>query len=244
MSQNQNQNQNPHRDSTDRPGPEEMASQYAARAGIRRNEHGTIDVLSSVGGVQGLAESIVPGLVFTVLFTITRDLTVSLVASLAAAAVFSVIRLISRKPLTQALSGLIGVAFCAFVALRTGNAEDFFLPGFYINGAYIIAMAVSVAVRWPIAGVLFGFIRSEGTEWRKDPARLRAYSLATWIIVSVLALRLAVQLPLYLVGNVAALGTLRVAMGLPLYALGLWLAWLISRPATPAAPAPTPDAVR
>jgi hypothetical protein len=194
--------------------------------------------------VQGLAESIVPGLVFTVLFTITRDLTVSLVASLAAAAVFSVIRLISRKPLTQALSGLVGVAFCAFVALRTGNAEDFFLPGFYINGAYIIAMAVSVAIRWPIAGVLFGFIRSEGTEWRKDPARLRSYSLATWIIVSVLALRLAVQLPLYLAGNVAALGTLRVAMGLPLYALGLWIAWLISRPAAPAAADPTPGAAR
>ncbi|WP_294564324.1 DUF3159 domain-containing protein [uncultured Arthrobacter sp.] len=235
---NQNPKQDQHGDAQDRPRPEDLASQYAARAGVKRTAHGSIDVLSSVGGVQGLSESIVPGLVFTVLFTITRDLMVSLVAALAAAAVFSVIRLVSRRPLTQALSGLIGVAFCAIVALRTGNAEDFFLPGFYINAAYIAAMALSIAVRWPIAGVLFGFIRSEGTEWRKDPLRVRAYSLATWIIISVLALRLAVQLPLYLAGNVAALGTLRVAMGLPLYALGLWIAWLVSRPAAPKTPAP------
>lgn len=212
------------------PTAEDLASQYASRSGVRRTGSGQIDVLSSIGGVQGLSESIAPGLVFTILFTITRDLTLSLVAALAVSAVFTVIRLVSRTPVTQALAGLIGVAFCALVALRTGNAQDFFLPGFFINGGYIIAMAASVAFRWPFAGLLFGFIRNEGIEWRKDPGRVRAYSIATWIIVSVLALRLAVQVPLYLAENVAALGSTRVAMGLPLYALGLWLAWVISRP--------------
>lgn len=207
-----------------------FASQYAASSGVKRDAAGQIDVLSSIGGKQGLAESVVPGLVFTVLFTITRDLMVSLIAALAGAAVFSGIRLVSRKPLTQALSGLIGVAICAFVALRTGNAEDFFLPGFYVNGAYIVAMVISIAVRWPFAGLLFGFLRGEGVEWRKEPRRVRAYAAATWILVAVLALRLAVQLPLYLAENIAALGSMRVAMGLPLYALGLWFAWLISKP--------------
>lgn len=212
------------------PSAAELAAQYAAKSGVRRDDSGQIDVLSSVGGLQGLAESIAPGLVFTVLFTFTRNLGVSLTAALAVSAVFTLIRLISRTPVTQALAGLVGVAFCAFVALRTGNAEDFFLPGFFINGGYIIAMAASVVFRWPFAGLLFGFIRNEGVEWRKDPVRVRAYSIATWIIVSVLALRLVVQVPLYLAGNVAALGSTRVAMGLPLYALGLWLAWVVSRP--------------
>ncbi len=214
------------------PTAADLATQYAEKSGVRRNDAGQIDVLSSIGGVQGLAESIGPGLVFTVLFTFTRDLTVSLVAALAVSAVFTLIRLVSRTPLTQAVAGLVGVAFCAFVAQRTGNAEDFFLPGFFINGAYIIAMSASVLFRWPFAGLLFGFIRNEGIEWRKDPARLRAYGIATWIIVSVLALRLVVQVPLYLAENITALGSSRVAMGLPLYALGLWLAWLVSRPRT------------
>ncbi|WP_435868680.1 DUF3159 domain-containing protein [Arthrobacter burdickii] len=212
------------------PTAADLATQYAAKSGVRRNDAGQIDVLSSIGGVQGLAESIAPGLVFTILFTITTDLQVSLVAALAVSAVFTVIRLVSRTPVTQALAGLVGVAFCAFVALRTGNAEDFFLPGFFINGGYIIAMTASVVFRWPFAGLLFGFLRNEGIEWRRDAARVRAYSIATWIIVSVLALRLVVQVPLYLMENVAALGSTRVAMGLPLYALGMWLAWIVSRP--------------
>ncbi|TKV28176.1 DUF3159 domain-containing protein [Arthrobacter sp. NamB2] len=220
------------------PSAAELASRYAAKSGVRRDDSGQIDVLSSIGGVQGLAESIAPGLVFTVLFTFTTDLAVSLIAALAVAAVFTLIRLVSRTPVTQALAGLVGVAFCAFVALRTGNAEDFFLPGFFINGGYIVAMAASVVFRWPFAGLLLGFIRNEGIEWRKDPARVRAYSVATWIIVSVLALRLVVQVPLYLAENVAALGSTRVAMGLPLYALGLWLAWIVSRPRAAAGPVP------
>ncbi len=212
------------------PTSADLAAQYAAKSGVRRTDSGQIDLLSSIGGVQGLAESIAPGLVFTILFTVTMDLQVSLISALAVSAVFTVVRLVSRTPVTQALAGLIGVGFCAFVALRTGNAQDFFLPGFFINGAYILAMGASVVFRWPFAGLLFGFLRNEGIEWRKDPRRVRVYSIATWIIVAVLALRLVVQVPLYLVENVAALGSTRVAMGLPLYALGLWLAWVVSRP--------------
>lgn len=232
MSTPQQPSTEPEPDPTQRQGPSaaELAEQYAARSGMQRSEDGQIDVLRSIGGVRGLAESILPGLVFTVVFTINRDLTSSLIAALGVAAVFTVIRLVSRTPLTQALSGLIGVAICAFVASRTGNAEDFFVPGFFTNGAYIIAMVISIAARWPIAGLLFGFIRGEGIEWRKDPLRVKAYIIATWIIVAVLGLRLAVQMPLYFAENFVALGTTRLIMGLPLYALGLWLAWLVSRP--------------
>ncbi|WP_442854347.1 DUF3159 domain-containing protein [Arthrobacter sp. Soil782] len=208
-----------------------LAGQYAAKAGVRQDESGRIDVLQSIGGMRGLAESILPGLLFTVVFTILRDLQISLIVALAVSAVFTITRLLTKTPLTQALSGLIGVGICAFVANRTGNAEDFFLPGFFTNAAYIVGMVVSIAVKWPLAGLLFGFIRGEGTEWRRNASRIRAYSLATWLIVAVLALRLIVQVPLYLADNIAALGTARVAMGVPLYALGLWFAWLVSRPA-------------
>ena len=144
---------------------------------------------------------------------------------------FAVANLVQKRPLVQSLTGVIGVAICAVFALRSGSGTTFFLPGFYLNGAYILAFIVSVAVKWPVAGLLFGFIRGENVSWRNEPKRLRAYTLATWIIISVFALRLAVQLPLYLADNVAALGTMRLAMGVPLYALGLWLAWVISRPA-------------
>lgn len=220
----------------DRPGVNQpdlrqLAGEYASRAGVERRGDGQIDVLKSVGGIRGLAEAIVPGLLFTLLYTVGAPLNAALGAAVAAAGGFSVANLLQRRPLMQSLTGVAGVALCAFVALRSGDGATYFVPGFYLNGAYILAFLVSIAVRWPVAGLLFGFIRGENLDWRAVPVRMKAYIWASWIIVAVFALRLAVQLPLYLADNVAALGTMRLAMGVPLYALGLWLAWVVSRPA-------------
>ena len=209
-----------------------LAAEYAAKAGLHRTHDGRVDVLRSAGGVQGIAESIVPGLMFLVAFTATRELTLSLVAALASAAVFTVVRLVQRRPLTQALAGVVGVGISAWLANSTGKAEDFYLPGFFTNAGYILAMVLSIFLKWPVAGLLFGFIRNEGLDWRKDAVRVRAYQLGTWIIVAVLALRLVVQVPLYLMGpdGLAALATTRLIMGAPLYILGVWIAWLVTRP--------------
>lgn len=210
-----------------------LAGGYAAKAGLHRSGDGKVDVLKSAGGIQGIAESILPGLVFLIVFTIWRELPAALIAALAAAAAFTVVRLIQRRPLTQALAGIVGVGISAWFANTTGKAEDFYLPGFITNAAYIAVMVTSIVLRWPIAGLLFGFIRNEGLEWRKDPARLRAYRLGTWVIIVVLALRLVVQVPLYLMGTegLTALATTRLLMGAPLYILGVWVAWLLTRPA-------------
>ena len=82
---------------------------------------------------------------------------------------FTVVRLVQRRPLTQALAGVVGVGISAWFANSTGKAEDFYLPGFLANAAYITAMVISIAVKWPIAGLLFGFIRNEGLDWRRNP---------------------------------------------------------------------------
>lgn len=215
----------------------EIAQEMAAKSALTRKENGHIDLLAAAGGVRGIAESVLPGLVFLVAFTITRDLTIALVGSVAMAAIFLVARLIQRTPLTQALAGIAGVALSAFLAMKTGKAENYYLVGFITNGAYILAMVVSIAVRWPVLGLLFGYARNEGVRWRDKPERLRAYRVATWIVVAVMAARLVVQLPLYLTEQVDALGAMRLIMGVPLYAFGLWIAWLVSRPVTEDTPA-------
>lgn len=212
------------------PGFAELAQEMAAKNTLVRKDNGHIDLLAAAGGVRGIAESILPGLVFLVAFTLTRDLTVALVGSVGMAVVFLAARLIQRTPLTQALAGIAGVALSAFIAMKTGKAEDYYTVGFYTNAGYIAAMVVSIAVRWPVLGLLFGYARNEGLKWRERPERLRAYRVATWILVGVMAARLAVQLPLYFAGMVDALGAMRLLMGVPLYAFGLWIAWLVSRP--------------
>src|SRR3954451_6877987 len=119
------------------PGVAQLAEDYAAKAGLHRSSNGNIDVLKSAGGVQGIAESILPGLVFLIAFTIDREnLSMAVIAALAVAAVFTVARLVQRKPLTQALAGFVGVGVSAWLATSTGKAENFYVLGFFTNIAY------------------------------------------------------------------------------------------------------------
>lgn len=198
----------------------------------------------AVGGPRGLVEAVLPGLLFVVWFTVTRDLRDSLVAALAAAALLVVARLVTRSNATQALGGLVGVAVCAWAASRTGEAADFYLPGFALNGVYATAYALSTARLpkvgpLPVMGLVIGPLVGEGLAWRRDPRRLQVYRRATWLWVAMFVLRLAVQVPLYLADAVAALGIARLVMGVPLFALTAWFTWLLLRrvPVTRAAPA-------
>ena len=67
-----------------------------------------------------------------------------------------------------------------------------------------------------------------------DKCRDRAARRGTVTLAAMFALRLVVEVPLYLAGDraVAALGVARIVLGLPLFALTLWLVWLMVRPAT------------
>ncbi|WP_394940996.1 DUF3159 domain-containing protein [Psychromicrobium sp. YIM B11713] len=208
----------------------QLAESYAARSGLTRNEHGQIDLMKAVGGWRGLAETLVPGLVFLISFMIWQDLTVSVIAAIAVGVIFTVLRLLQRGSVVQSFSGLVGIAICALFSRSTGNALDYYVPGFLTNVVGIAVVGLSMLFRWPITGLLFGFIRGENLEWRAKAGRRRAYMLAAWIVLALFVLRLLVQVPLYFAENLAALGATRLAMGVPLYALALWLAWMISRP--------------
>lgn len=184
----------------------------------------------AVGGPLGLVESAVPAVAYVVAYTASgEDTTVAAGVAVGLVAVLTVARLARRESPRQAVLGLIGVAIAAFIAARSGKAENFFLPGLLLNAAYASAFLISIAVRWPLVGVIAGQVDGEGTAWRDDRARMRTFTKATWLWVGLFLTRLAVQLPLYLAGAVVALGIARTAMGLPLFAIGLWLTWLLVR---------------
>jgi hypothetical protein len=199
----------------------------------------------AVGGVRGMVESSAPGLVFVVVFVATRGLTVSLVASLVVAVAAVVVRLVQRTPVTQALSGVLGVGIGVAWAWWTGRAQDYFAGGLIANAGYLAAMVASVLARWPAVGVVVALLRGESMSWRTDPGlanERRSYVWSTWVMAAVFALRLAVEVPLYLAGQAVALGTAKLAMGLPLFAVALWITWRLV--ASPAARAGHPDRPR
>ncbi|WP_308495923.1 DUF3159 domain-containing protein [Kocuria sp. cx-455] len=209
---------------------ERAMGDYAKRAGLRRDDHGQLDVLHAVGGWRGLLEAILPGLIFLVVFLLTQQLAIALIASLATALLFAVARLAQRQSLMQSIAGLIGVAVCALFARVGGQALDYYVPGFFVNIAWLIGLSISAAVGWPLLGVFYGYVRGEGMDWRKDRQRRGAYQRATLLLIGMFAARLLVQVPLFFAENVAALGVARLVMGVPLYALVLWLGWLLTRP--------------
>ena len=186
------------------------------------------DLMETLGGPQGIADSSVPALIFVTVYSLnSQEISSAAWASVAAGALIAVVRLARRERLRFAAAGFAGVALAAFVADRTGRAEDFFLPGLLLNAAYGAGYLVSILVRWPLLGVILGPLTGEGLRWREDPERVRLYTRASWIWVGVFALRLAVQLPLYLTGAVLALGIARTAMGLPIFLIAIWLSYLV-----------------
>ncbi len=187
-------------------------------------------IAEAIGGPLGMAETALPAVAFVVTYTVTgSDTNTAAVVAVALALVLTVARLARRESPRHALSGLFGVAFAAFIATRSGKAENFFLPGLLFNAAYASALLISIAVRWPLIGVIVTKLDGEDNEWRSDPLRMRAFRRATWLWAALFSARLVVQLPLYLAGAVVALGVARTAMGLPIFALGLWITWLIVR---------------
>jgi len=187
-------------------------------------------VLNALGGKKGLIDSGLPSLVFLIVFNLSgKNITSAIYAAIGLSIVLTFIRIVKRETVQHAFSGLIGVGVCAFIARRSGNAADFYLPGLWINAGYALLYALTNLFKWPLLGVVLGPILGENLLWRTDPARLKAYTKAGWLWVGMFAARLIVQYPLYQSGNVNLLGTARLLMGYPLFILTAWGTWLILR---------------
>ncbi|MBP3978521.1 DUF3159 domain-containing protein [Microbacterium sp. BLY] len=199
-------------------------------------------VWSAMGGWRGILESVLPSLAFVILFTLRPEpLLLPLGVSVGLAAVFTVVRLVQKSPPSAALGGLVAAVAAAGLALWTGRGEDNFVPGLITNAVYGSVILVSALIGWSVIGLAVGFLMGEGTAWRADRRKRRAFF---WLGIAWAALffaRLAVQFPLYLAGDVTALGTLKLVMGLPLFAPLIAVTWLVVRALYPRASAHDDD---
>jgi hypothetical protein len=241
------------------PQPEQQPDQAPAR-GMRALAGEEFSAAAAVGGVRGLVEAVLPGLVFVVAFVIFEDLTVPLIASVVSALVLVVARLVQGTPVTQALGGLLGIAIGVVWAWRSGEAENYYAGGLLLNAGYLVVLLATILVRRPAVGYVVEALRAgltpeavkaeanrdpdsdapsvfaALTAWRNDPAKMRTYTIATWLWVGLFAVRLAVKVPLFYLGYIGWLGTFHLVLGVPLWALVLYLTWyVVRRPAVRAA---------
>ncbi|HYY09424.1 MAG TPA: DUF3159 domain-containing protein [Kineosporiaceae bacterium] len=236
-------------------GQRDVPAGPAARLGLGQAVAEQLSLQGLIGGPRGLAESVLPMTVFSLVWAFTHDVQRSVLAALAPSVLFTVWRLVAREPVTQALGGMFGIALGAGIALFTGRAQDFFVPGIVKNLAFGALYAVSSLVRYPLIGLLLGFTLGEDLNWRRVPRRMRVYQQATWVWVAVFAVRALVQGRLYSEGDATSLGFVNLLLGLPLFGVAVALTWLLVRRVPPARPEPVvepvvrdddtePDAVR
>lgn len=182
-------------------------------------------ISTALGGWYGSLETALPTVAFVLTWVIVSDVRTAVIAAGAVLVVLAVVRGIVGGSWRYLGSAVFATALAAFFALRSGQAEDAFLPGILTSAAYGVAALVSILTRWPLVGFIVGMgdpdYLEQPTAWRKDAGLVRVCARLTWVLVALFSIRVAIMLPLYLAGEVAWLGITKIALGWPAYLLAI-----------------------
>ncbi|GAA2625906.1 DUF3159 domain-containing protein [Streptomyces axinellae] len=197
--------------------PEESGSRAVTEAAL----------FEAFGGIRGLVETTVPGLVFIAMYTVNKDIRMAAITALVISGVMVVFRLLRKDTVKHAFSGIFGVGFGVLFAMMTGNAKDFYLPGMLYTLGLALAYLITSMAGVPLLGVVLGPVFKENLSWRKrNPGRKKAYTKASYAWGFILLAKCAILFPLYLWGNTAQFGWVTVALKIPPFLLAVYLTWI------------------
>ena len=222
---------------------EELALQPVAEAedGEESLPSMSEQIAEQLGGVRGLIESSVPVLAFVLFNVLFGSAVLGLEKRTAlywaiGGAVFSALaiggfRLARKEPVRHAVNGLFGIAIGAYLAWRTGNAEDFYLPGILLTFGQAAVLLLSMAVRKPLIGYAWGIMANKGhQDWFGNSRLFRTFQWLTLVWVVSLSFRAGIQLFLWTQHEANALGIVRILISWPIYAATFaYTAWAIHR---------------
>ncbi|MEV3991382.1 DUF3159 domain-containing protein [Streptomyces sp. NPDC049837] len=191
-------------------------------------------LFEAFGGVRGLVETVLPGLLFVTIYTINKDLHLSAIAALGVSLLLVAVRLIRRDTVKHAFSGVFGVAFGVVFAMMTGNAKDFYLPGMLYTLGLGIAYIATTLAGVPLIGLILGPVFKENLSWRtRNPGRKKAYAKASWAWGLILLGKCAILFPLYWWADTTQLGWVLVTLKVPPFLLAVYLTWVFLAKAPP-----------
>jgi len=185
-------------------------------------------VLEQMGGISGLIYSSLPVLAFVPVSSVF-GLVPAIVSALAVAALILGWRLIRRESIQPAISGFFGVGMCALIAYLVGESKGYFLLGIWTSLLWAVVFTLSVLIRRPVVGYVWGWVNSHDRGWRDVRRAVLAFDIATMFWVAVFASRFVVQHHLYDADQTGWLGVARIAMGWPLTAVAALVTYLAIR---------------
>ncbi|MGV0742366.1 DUF3159 domain-containing protein [Mycolicibacterium sp. XJ870] len=187
-------------------------------------------VLDQMGGVSGLIYSSLPVVVFVPVSS-AFGMMPAIAAALGVATLILIWRLIRRDTVQPAISGFFAVGVSALIAYLVGESKGYFLLGIWTSLLWAVVFGVSVLIRRPVVGYVWGWVNSHDRAWRDVRKAVVAFDIATMTWVVVFASRFVVQEYLYDSDETNWLGVARIAMGWPLTAVAALVTYLAIRTA-------------
>jgi len=174
---------------------------------------------------RALLDSTVAPVAFVIVYAITSNVNTSAIVAVGIGVLIAIERLIRRRPVLNAIGGLFGTALAAFIAVRSGKAETYFVPKMLYQVALAVVFAGSALIRRPLTGYIIAQLYRAEPGWVKLPAVRRVMTEYTLAWALLFGLRAGVYAVLIAAGRVGSLAVASVAMGLPAFGLLLFLGY-------------------
>jgi Protein of unknown function (DUF3159) len=197
---------------------------------------GSQSLFAAMGGWRTVAEIFASRVLFLLAYMVTGQVLTSSLVAVAGVVVFAVARVWADRKYWQAAGGLVMVGISALLAGATGEGVNFYLTDIVRNTAAAAVLLVSMLVRWPVIGLIIGAARGQGVGWRQDRVLRRRYQACTAVFAVKFVIAPIVMTPLYLGGQVVALGVTATLLGTPAIAICVYFCWRILRVRDAAAP--------
>ncbi len=201
-------------------------------------------IAEQLGGMRGLIESSIPVLAFVLLNVVLGSSLLNLPkhtalywaigGAVGTAVLIGGYRLFRREPVRHAVNGIVGIAFGAYLAWRTGEARNFYLPGILLTFGQAAILLISALVRRPIIGYVWAVMANKGKhDWLQNSALFRTFQWLTYLWTASLVIRAGLQFWLYLENQDNLIGIVRIAISWPMYvgmfALTVWAVRRVAR---------------
>jgi hypothetical protein len=150
-------------------------------------------------------------------------------AAAAVAVGLSVVLMIERlargRSAVNAVGGLLGTGVAAFIAVKTGRPEGYFVPRMLYQLALAVVFAVSALIRRPLGLYIGNAVYRAEPGWTGDRRVRRVFSAVTWWWAALFAFRAAVYAVLIAAHKPGGLAAASIAIGWPPFIALAWASY-------------------